>query len=136
MNGSWSGWLDDWRYGIQGVDMANINRWLSTGDPSLLDALTNNGSYNEAHNYIESLKMTPYAIPDSYYIPPIGMNDADSARIVDIMVNFDTYLDQAMVEFITGVRDINRDADWNTYNAELDRLGAAERAAIIQRYVR
>ena len=136
MNGNWTGWYDAWRYGIQGVDMDNINRWLTTGDPGLLDGLTANGSYNEAHNYIESLKMVPFQIPDSNFIPSHGMSDADGARIADIMVEFNRFIDTSMVEFITGVRNINNDADWNTYNTELTRLGATERATIIQKYMK
>jgi putative aldouronate transport system substrate-binding protein len=136
MNGNWTGFLDDWRYGLQATDIDKINKWLETWDPSLLESLTTNGSYNEAHNYIESLKMTAFAIPDAYFIPPLGMSDADSARITDIKVNLNTFLDQAMVEFITGVRNINSDADWNTYNSDLVRLGSREMADIIQKYIR
>jgi putative aldouronate transport system substrate-binding protein len=136
MNGNWTGFLDDWRYGIQATDIDKINRWLETGDPSLLESLTTNGSYNEAHNYIESLKMTAFEIPASYFIPPLPMSDADSARLADILVNLNTYLDQAIVEFVTGVRNINRDADWNTYNSDLERLGSKERADIIQKYLK
>jgi hypothetical protein len=98
--------------------------------------MTTNASYNEAHNSIESLKMTPFAMPDSYFIPPLPMSDADNARVADILVNLNTYLDQAMVEFITGIRNINRDADWNTFNNDLDRLGSKERADIIQKYIK
>jgi len=130
------GWYNEWRYGIQGFEMDKINAWLANWDPAVLDSLTRNGSYNEAHNYIESLKMTPYAMPDSDFIPPFGMSESDNSRIADIMVNFNRYLDTAMVEFITGVRNINNDADWNTFNNELDRLGATERANIIQKYMR
>jgi len=136
MNGNWSGWLDEWRESVQAFDIGNITRWLDTGDPSLLQGLTTNMSYNEAHNYIETRKMMPYAIPVNYYIPPIGMNEADSIRITDIMVNFNTYLDTAMVEFITGVRNINNDTDWNTFNNDLVRLGSADRASIIQKYIK
>jgi putative aldouronate transport system substrate-binding protein len=136
MNGNWTGWLDDWRYGSQATDIDKINQWLETWNPDLLESLTTNFAYNEAHNYIESLKMTEFAIPASYFIPPLPMSDEDSARMVDITVNLNTYLDQAMVEFITGVRNINRDADWNTYNADLDRIGSKEQADIIQKYLK
>jgi putative aldouronate transport system substrate-binding protein len=136
MNESWTGLLDDWRYGIQATDIDKINRWLETGDPSLLQSMTTNAAYVDAYNYIESLKMTPFAIPDSYFVPPLPMSDADGSRLADIVVNLNTYLDQAMVEFITGIRNINRDADWNTYNNDLVRLGSRERADIIQKYIK
>jgi putative aldouronate transport system substrate-binding protein len=136
MNGSWTGYLDDWRYGMQATEIDKINRWLETWDPGLLQSMTTNGAYVEAYNYIESLKMTPFAIPDSYFIPPLPMSDADGTRLTDIMVNLDTYLNQAMVEFITGVRSINNDTDWNTYNNDLVRLGSRERADIIQKYIK
>jgi hypothetical protein len=41
-----------------------------------------------------------------------------------------------MVEFITGVRDINSDPVWNTYLSDMDRLGSKDLAAIIQRYIK
>jgi hypothetical protein len=37
------------------------------------------------------------------------------------------------VEFITGVRNINSDADWNAYLADLDRLNSKEVLAIRQK---
>jgi len=41
-----------------------------------------------------------------------------------------------MVEFITGKRNINSDAAWNSYLADLDRVGSAEKAAIIEKYLK
>jgi hypothetical protein len=73
---------------------------------------------------------------DKYYIPPIMMSDTDNARYTDISTALNTYLDAAMVEFITGVRNINNDAIWNNYLAELDRLGTKDMAALLQKYIK
>ena len=40
------------------------------------------------------------------------------------------------MEFITGVRNISSDADWNAYLAELDQLGSKEVLSIRQKYLR
>jgi hypothetical protein len=40
------------------------------------------------------------------------------------------------VEFVTGVRDINNNAHWNSYLAELDRMSSPEMVQILQKYVK
>jgi hypothetical protein len=126
---------DNGQYSVQTEDVEDVQKWLNTGDPSLLDQMVASTSYNTAHNYIESSKAVPYKIPDDLFIPPIGYNDEDDTRMADINVGLNTYLSTAWIEFITGVRNIDRDADWNAYLREIDQLGGAEKAAIIQKYL-
>jgi putative aldouronate transport system substrate-binding protein len=131
-----------WRLGeqAQGADIAR--KWISTGDPALLSQIVNsqglvsNPSYNEEQNYFNAVDHFPYEMPPSYFIPPIAMNEADTARLADINASLDTYKEQACVEFITGIRNISSDAAWNTYLAELERLGSKELAALMQKYIK
>jgi putative aldouronate transport system substrate-binding protein len=119
----------------EGVD--DMIRWLTTGDPALRDPLLNNAAFtNEGTWYLTSTMNEPWKLPQSVFIPPIAFDDNDNARISDINAVLNDFKQQAMVEFITGVRNINNDGAWNTYLAELDRLGSAELATILQKYIK
>jgi putative aldouronate transport system substrate-binding protein len=134
-SGAWGAFYNEYRYGLQGVDVEDILKWLNTAEPSLLDKMVASASYNEAHNYLASRQAEAYKMPDDLFIPPIGYSDVDDTRLADINVGLNSYLSQSWVEFITGVRNIDRDADWNTYLREIDQLGGAEKTAIIQKYL-
>ena len=120
----------------QANDVPNVQKWLQTGDLSLLDTMKSNRSYNEVKNIIQGSARIPYGTPVEQMIPPLPMSDADSRRIGDIDATLSTILDQAMVEFITGMRNINNDAAWNAYLADLDRVGSSEKATIIEKYLK
>jgi len=126
----------DFRYGEQANDVPNIQKWLQTGDTSLLDSMKPNKSYNEVKNIIQGQARIPYATPTNQMIPPMPMSDADAKRIGDIDATLGTTLDQAMVEFITGIRNINNDTAWNSFLADLDRVGSKEKATIIEKYLK
>jgi hypothetical protein len=95
-----------------------------------------NSSYNEENNYYYANADVPWTIPAEYFIPPVALDDADNARVADINSVLNPYLDQAASEFITGTRDINNDSVWNAFLSELDRIGAKDRAAIYQKYIK
>jgi hypothetical protein len=119
----------------EGVD--DMIRWLTTADPALKDSLVNNAAFtNEGTWYLTSAMNEPWSLPQSVFIPPIAFDDNDNARVSDINAVLSDFKQQAMVEFITGVRNINDDGAWNTYLAELDRIGSAELATIIQKYIK
>jgi putative aldouronate transport system substrate-binding protein len=119
----------------EGVD--DMIRWLRTGDLSLRDSLLNNAAFtNEGTWYLTSWMNEEWTMPQSFFIPPIAFDDNDNSRISDINAVLETFKQQVMVEFITGVRNINDDGAWNNYLAELDRLGSAEMAGIIQKYIK
>jgi putative aldouronate transport system substrate-binding protein len=124
------------RYGEQANDVPQIQEWLRTGNLSLLDAMKANKSYNEVKNVLQATARIPLGTPAEKAIPPLAMDAADTRRIGDIDAVLETALDEAMVEFITGARDINSDAVWNTYLADLDRIGAAEKVTIIRKYLK
>jgi hypothetical protein len=72
----------------------------------------------------------------SVFIPPLSLDDKDNSRVADISATLNPYKEQAMTEFITGKRDINSDADWSAYLADLDKLGSGELAAILTKYLK
>ncbi|MDR3333571.1 MAG: extracellular solute-binding protein [Treponema sp.] len=125
------------RLGEQATGIDAIQKWYDTGDPSLQQQVLAAPAYKgEALWYITSMQLSKYKMSDSLFIPPMAVNDADNARLADINALLETYKDQAMVEFITGSRNIDNNTDWNTYLSELDRLGAAEMVQIRQKYLK
>jgi hypothetical protein len=124
------------RMGEQAEGMDIINRWLTTGDPSTRDRAFSSASFLLGGLIYWCNQDVQNALPDDYFIPPAVFNDADSKRVSDIKAILDPYLQQSIAEFVTGVRDINSDAAWNAYLADLDRLGSRERADLYQKYLR
>jgi hypothetical protein len=103
---------------------------------SLLPQLLQNKSYNELQwIYFNATRTIPWSIPNSYFIPPLAMSEADANRIADIAASLTDYKQKAWVEFIVGNRNIANDAHWNTYLQELDRLSSKELAAIYDKYL-
>jgi putative aldouronate transport system substrate-binding protein len=129
-------WLPQMRSGIQMDDVETAIRYMATGDKSLQARVQANTSYAEFMWYNISVEASKYAMPNSVFIPPVLMNDTDKTRYADINAVLDPFKQQAIVEFITGTRDINSNNDWNAYLAELDRLGSKEMVQILQKYVK
>jgi putative aldouronate transport system substrate-binding protein len=115
---------------------AEAIRYMATGDKNLGAQLATNASYPETMWYRSSVNESKYALPMSIFIPPQNISGADSDRVADINAVLNPYLSQVIVEFITGVRDINNNSHWTAYLAELDRLGSPEMVSIRQKYVR
>jgi putative aldouronate transport system substrate-binding protein len=132
------------RLGEQATGVEDMLKWLgidpyfaSRGDPSLRDSLTTNLSYtNEGMWYLHSTENAKYMMPQDVFIPPIALSDDDNARISDINAVLATFIDQAMVEYITGIRNINNDSDWNNYLSEIDRYGSSEMVGLLQKYIK
>lgn len=123
------------RMGEQAVGMDVVNRWVTTGDPSIRDETFRSPSYLLGGLIHWSLQDEANAITADYFIPPAVFNEADNKRVADVRALLDPYLQQSIAEFVTGVRDINNDTAWNAYLSDLDRLGSQERAAIYQKYI-
>jgi putative aldouronate transport system substrate-binding protein len=124
------------RLGEQATGIEDLQKWYDTGDPSILQAaISAPVSSGEGPWYLTSVKLSKYAMPESVFLPPMALDDTDNARVSDITAVLDPYKSQAFAEFITGARNINSDADWNAYLAELDRMGAAELVQIRQKYI-
>jgi putative aldouronate transport system substrate-binding protein len=126
-----------WFYiGNQSKDADKAAQWLATGDPSLRQSLLENIDYAEVQWYLTAQQHQKYAKPESMFIPPQALSDDDATRLSDVNAVLSPYKDQAFVEFITGVRNINSDGDWNAYLADLDRLNSKEVLSIRQKYLR
>jgi hypothetical protein len=124
------------RLGEQALGMDEVNRWLTTGDKTLRDKAFANSSFLLGGLIHWSFQDAHNNIPPEYFIPPVAFSDSDNKRIADIRAILDPYLTQSIAEFVTGRRDINSNAAWNTYLAELDRMGAKDRADIYQKYMK
>lgn len=122
----------NFRLGEQANNFADVEKYISTGDKSLLDSMTKNGSFNEINNYLYTKNGSmPYPMPKNIFLPPLICKDADNTRITDIRTVLDPYLDQTFVAFITGKRNIN--TEWDAYLKELDKMGSAEMTSIMQK---
>ena len=125
----------NFRLGEQAMGFDTVRRWMETGDPSLRAQILANPSYFETHNYLSLEGRRELWLPASVFVPPLNMDTNDTARMQDITTPFNNFMDQAHAQFIIGERDINNDAHWNTYIQELDRMGAADRVNLMQRYI-
>jgi putative aldouronate transport system substrate-binding protein len=126
----------EFRLSEQSPGGVEAKRYLETGDPSLTDSISKSIAFTEQFYYWASMGSMKYTMPQSLFIPPLTLNDADNARVADIDASLETYKTQAFVEFITGKRNIESNADWNTYIAELDRLGSVDLIRIMQKYIK
>jgi putative aldouronate transport system substrate-binding protein len=125
------------RGGEEASGVPDMVDFLTNNNLSLLEPLLQNMSFtNEGFWYLTSAMNEAWALPQSSFIPPIAFSDDDNARISDINAVLKPYKEQAIVEFITGRRNINSDSDWNNYLSELDRNGSAEMAELIQKYIK
>jgi len=118
------------------MDFDIVRQWMNTGDPALRQRILTNASYFETHNYLSLEGRRELWIPDKYFIPIMNMDANDTARMADINTPLNNYINQTCAQFITGDRDVNSDAVWNAYLAELDRMGASDRVTLLQKYVK
>jgi putative aldouronate transport system substrate-binding protein len=123
-------------HAMQAKGSVEAQKWLATGDLSLRDYLLNLPDYAEEMWYFTAKGHQDYAVPDSYFVPLFALSDSDTTRLSDINASLNPYREQALVEFITGVRDINSDAAWRTYLSELDRFGGKDKTDILQKYIK
>jgi putative aldouronate transport system substrate-binding protein len=130
-------WLPEMRLGIQADGVDTAIRYLTTWDKNLKPVVQANNSFVATIRWeYGAAEAKKYALPDDLFVPPANMSTADSTRVGDIEAVLNPYKSQAWVEFITGVRDVNNNAQWNTYLADLDRLGSKELVSIRQKYVK
>jgi putative aldouronate transport system substrate-binding protein len=134
-NGGSPGLLREYRYGQQADDISTVRKFYETWDASLLDRVANNPTYYSEYYWIGFEAHQTKNPPASLYIQPLVMDDTDSNRVIDITAILNTYRDQTVVEFITGTKNINSNAEWNAYLSQLNQLGAAELVALYQKYM-
>jgi putative aldouronate transport system substrate-binding protein len=126
----------EFRVAEQATDVDTVYRWFETGEESLYPKMLENKSYNELQwIYFTANRSVPWAVPEDLFIPSLAMNEDDGNRIQDIRAQLEPYKEKAYAEFITGVRNINSSADWNTYLAELDRLESRAMVEIFNKYL-
>jgi putative aldouronate transport system substrate-binding protein len=66
-------------------------------------------------------------------IPKLIYNNEELGPITELLTSLETYVTESTAAFLTGTRDINSDAAWNIYLAELNRIGISQALSIIQR---
>ena len=86
------------------------------------NAPTNLQAFNMAH-YFD--KHPEVVVPNT-----LKFTEAESKQIRDAAVNLPDFVDQAMAEFITGLRDF--ESGWTQYLAELENIGLSEYIKVAQ----
>ncbi|ONI45538.1 hypothetical protein AN641_03840, partial [Candidatus Epulonipiscioides gigas] len=82
--------------------------------------------------YISSIEdYIPYGQDPTKMLLNLSQTTEESRRIVDITASLDLYLDQSMVDFITGARELN-DENWNEYLSTIEKFDIYELAELKQ----
>ncbi|MGB8452517.1 MAG: extracellular solute-binding protein [Anaerocolumna sp.] len=84
----------------------------------------------ESRLYEDTMKLKPYAA-DVDVIPTLIYAGDDSATFTQLSTSVGDYAKIAIVEFITGKR--NLDKDWDSYLTDLDNLGYGKMIELIQK---
>ena len=84
----------------------------------------------EARLYADTVKLKAYAA-DADTIPPLTYAGDDSTTFSQLSTAIKDYASNAIVEFITGTRDI--DNGWDSYLADLNRLGYQDMIELVQK---
>ena len=86
----------------------------------------------EARLYRDTVALKEYAA-DVDTMPALAFASGDSETYTQLRTAIDDYAKNSIIEFITGVRDTEK--DWDTYLAELDRLGYKDMLELVQKTV-
>ena len=84
----------------------------------------------ESRLYVDTMKLKPFAA-DVDVMPSLLYSGDDTSTFTQIKTAVDDYAKLAIVDFIIGNR--NLDTDWDSYLAELDKLGYAKMIELIQK---
>lgn len=84
----------------------------------------------ESRLYVDTMKLKPFAA-DVDPMPPLLYSGDDSTTFTQLQTAVNDYAKIAIVEFITGKRDL--DKDWDSYLADLNKLGYNDMIDLIQR---
>ncbi len=107
------------------VDTSAYTNWNAVGfrgqTPAIRYSLSANEEIPEYHYMTESLRYMDY-LPEEY-IPSLIWFTSEENEIVNLYQNdILSYVNEARSEFLTGIRDIRDDAQWQAYLAEFDYL--------------
>ena len=84
----------------------------------------------ESRLYQETMRLKPYAA-DVDPIPALLYSDDESTAFTQYKTAVEDYAKIAIVEFINGKRDVER--DWDSYLADLENLGYGKMIELIQK---
>lgn len=84
----------------------------------------------EARLYRDTVALKEYAA-DVDIMPNLSFSSEDSEIYTQLQTAIDDYAKNSIIEFITGVRDTEK--DWDTYLSELDRLGYQDFLELVQK---
>lgn len=86
---------------------------------------------NEAILHMAAKRYEKYAIPRENLIPVLNFDQDDSKKIADYTLTIGGYVNQALVQFITGDLDIEK--DWDAYISKLQGMGLDDYIATYQK---
>ncbi len=67
-------------------------------------------------------------------LPSLLMSSEDAALYADYKTTINNLVDNAFAEFVTGIRNIDSDKEWNAYVKSLDNAGLKDYLKIIKKY--
>jgi putative aldouronate transport system substrate-binding protein len=75
----------------------------------------------------------PYGMPEQNILPPLWYSADEISEISMLRTNINTFVDENIAKFTIGSSNINSDADWNTFQAQLRNIGIDRYLQIIQK---
>jgi putative aldouronate transport system substrate-binding protein len=75
----------------------------------------------------------PYGMPVENIVPPLWYSAEDTSELAMLRTNINTFVDENIAKFVIGSNNINSDADWNNFQAQLKSIGIDRYLQIIQR---
>lgn len=96
---------------------------------ALNDEYTRVVSENRYEAYKQHLEYGKYV-----NLPSLLMNSEDAALYSDYKTTINNLVDNAFAEFVTGVRDIDSDKEWNNYVKSLNDAGLKDYLKIVKKY--
>ncbi len=74
----------------------------------------------------------PFQQDGAAIVPPLSFDSSVAAEVTEIQTTMNDYVREMIARFITGDANINSDAEWNNYLAELDAIGLDRYLEIMQ----
>lgn len=119
---------------VQNKGWTNFGVFYKPLETDLRTALNDESSRIVAENRYEMYTQHKEVGVDAN-LKPSAMSIEDSTLVADYRTTINNLVDNAYAEFVTGVRDINSDKDWNNYVKSLDDAGLDKYIKILQKYI-
>jgi hypothetical protein len=91
------------------------------------DGNTTDGEYMNAQGALLNMDFAP-----DEYITTLVYTPEEEAQFLKIRTDIEAHVNQTIIDFITGERDIHSDAEWRAYLSEFDSLKLREFLAVAQ----